>query len=125
MTDGAERSVGIGGNSPAPPPVPPPPGTLTGGTSGATRCANAPVGTKADTETKSAATGSSQQPRLIEQSEILGTSTSRAGPAPIETGYLGASTITICRPSRRGSDSTLAIGSRSPFTRCSTSMPSC
>jgi hypothetical protein len=33
----------------------------------------------AATEAKSAATGRSQRPRLIEQSDILGTSTSRTG----------------------------------------------
>ena len=37
----------------------------------------------------------------------------------------GASTITIWRPSMRGSDSTFAIGSVSAFTRCRTSQPSC
>jgi hypothetical protein len=81
VTDGAERSAGIGGSSPAPPPMPPPPpdgncgpGTLVaGGTSGTTRCANAPVVTTANTETPSAATGRCQRPRLIEQSKILGT----------------------------------------------------
>src|SRR5262249_51269077 len=36
----------------------------------------------------------------------------------------GASTITIWRPSMRGSDSTLAIGSVSVLTRCSTCQPS-
>jgi len=52
---------------------------LTGGTSGATRCASVPIGTVTATETTSAATGRSQRPRLIEQSDILGTSTSRTG----------------------------------------------
>jgi hypothetical protein len=36
----------------------------------------------------------------------------------------GASTMTICRPSMRGSDSTLESGSVSAFTRCRTCHPS-
>jgi len=39
--------------------------------------------------------------------------------------YLGANTITICRPSSLGSASTLAMVSKSPLTRCKTSIPSC
>ena len=56
--------------------------------------------------------------RFAPSLSILGMELPQTGDQKAVTTHLGASTMVIWRPSMSGSDSTLAIGAVSTFTRC-------